>query len=89
MEEGISARYLMYDLIICQLVDGVFGCVRAQKDAYYVLSVTFFCTFLDNATREALCEVQKCAEPMVLAYRQIADIVEQRFWNIAPQRLEN
>ena len=67
MEEGINARYLMYDLIICQLVDRVFGCVRAQKDAYYVLSVAVFCTFLDNATREAFREVQKCAEPMILA----------------------
>jgi hypothetical protein len=88
-EEGNIARYLGYDLVISHSVGGVFRRIRAQKDAYQVVSVPFFCTFPDNLARKAFRKVQKRAEPTVLARREVADIMEQWLWDITPQRLEN
>ena len=87
-KEAGGARYLVDDFIIGHLVGRILRRVCAQKDAYQIHPVPFFRTFPDKVAREALRIVQKCAQPTVLAQREVADIVEQRFRDIVPQRPE-
>ena len=78
----------MNDLVTRHLVFGIFRPVCAQKDAHHVLPVTFFHALPDKVARETLRIIQERAEPTVLAQGEVADIMEQRIWDIAPQRPE-
>jgi hypothetical protein len=86
--KGDNTRYLVNDLVIRHLFVGVFRCICTQKDAHHVLPVTFFHALPDKVARETLRIIQKRAEPTVLAQGEVADIMEQRIWDIAPQRPE-